>query len=303
MREFKNPEQIDRALSKIADDHRSGASELARKTVRVFTLTRPASGLSVAGYARAVDRVFRRARKTRPTMAPVGAVVARLAFEFANTETGSSGDAYRALARCARDLEAELDGISDEVAQVFKSRFGRLRRPLTISYSSGVIRVIGTLSRPRVTVCESRPGFEGRRTARLLRPGAGSVTLITESQMGEALDDCDGVIMGCDAIHPDGSVVNKMGSYLLALAARDKRRPVIVIGDTYKLCQAAVGSYESHPQSQVWRGAPDDIAVENIVFEAVPARLIDHIVLENGVSRSRGIRSLFARVRKRRAVF
>ena len=233
-------------------------------------------------------------------MSPVESVVARLAFEFANVEPESSEAAHRALVRLTRRLETELDNIGDQVARRFESRFGRLRRPLLISYSSSVTRAIRTLAKPRVTVCESRPAFEGRRTAGLLQANARSVTLVTESQIGPAIDDSDSVVMGCDAIHPDGSIVNKMGSYLLALAARDKRRPVIVGGDTYKLCRPMKDSYESHPAAQVWRGAPDRIVVRNVAFENVPGRLVDYIVLENGVFKSEGIRSVWARIRKKR---
>jgi translation initiation factor eIF-2B subunit delta len=300
MSEFKNSNRIDRALAKIADDRRSGASELARKAVAVVALAGPARGVSVARYARAVNRLFRRVRKTRPAMAPVASVIERLAFEFADIEPVSSESVYEELAGLTERLDAELDTIGDEVARRFKSRFGRLRRPLTISYSSSVARAISTLPKPRVTVCESRPAFEGRRTAGLLQPNAGSVTLVTESQIGAAMDDCDCVVMGCDAIYPDGSIVNKMGSYLLALAARDKRRPVIVVGDTYKLCRPAKGPYESHPPMQVWRGAPRPIVVRNVAFESVPGRLVDYIVLENGVFRSRRVRSVWARVREQR---
>jgi translation initiation factor eIF-2B subunit delta len=300
MREFEQPDRIDRALTKIADDRRSGASELAGKAVGAFAFTGPAAGVSVARYVRAINSLFKRAKKTRPAMAPVESVVARLAFEFAKVEAQSSEAAHVALVALTRRLKAELDNTGDRVARRFESRFGGVRRPLTISYSSSVTRAIRALSKPRVTVCESRPAFEGRRMARLLRANAGSVTLITESQIGPALDECDSVVMGCDAVYPDGSIVNKMGSYLLALTARDKRRPVIVVGDTYKLCRPIRGSFECHPAGQVWRGAPDGIMVRNVAFENVPGHLVDHIVLENGVFRSQGIRSVWERVRKKR---
>jgi translation initiation factor 2B subunit (eIF-2B alpha/beta/delta family) len=300
MREFKHSDRIDRELTRIADDRRSGASELAGKAVGLFALTDPAGDVSATRYVRAIDRLFKRVQKTRPAMAPVESVVARLAFEFAQVEAQSAEAAHEALVWLTRRLEAELANIGDRVARRFESRFGRLRRPLLISYSSSVTRAVRALLKPRVTVCESRPAFEGRRTARLLRANVGSVTLVTESQIGPALDDCDSVVMGCDAIHPDGSIVNKMGSYLLALAARDKHRPVIVVGDTYKLCRSIKGPFESHPAAQVWRGGPDRIVVRNVAFENVPGHLVDYVVLESGVYRSRGVRSVWERVRKKR---
>jgi translation initiation factor 2B subunit (eIF-2B alpha/beta/delta family) len=301
MREFRNPNRIDRAVTRISGDRRSGASELARKAVRIFMLAAPASDVSTARYVGAVDRLFDKVRRARPAMAPVGSVVGRLAFEFARVEgRQSTGAAYAALVRSARDLETELDGIGTEVAHQFRERFENLRRLLTISYSSRVVCAIAALRKPHVTVCESRPAFEGRRTARLLQARSGSVTLVTESQIGAALDECDGVVIGCDAIHPDGSIVNKTGSYLLGLAARDRGRPVIVVGDTYKLRLPIEVPYESHPAGQVWRGAPSGIAVRNVVFEVVPARLVDHIALESGVFEAARMRSVWEQVRRTR---
>ena len=63
---------------------------------------------------------------------------------------------------------------------------------MVISYSSRVLNALGAKGRGgrRVTVCESRPALEGRRTARLLVGRVGSVTLITESQAGAAMKDC-----------------------------------------------------------------------------------------------------------------
>jgi len=65
----------------------------------VFGLAAPLSGVSATGYAREVERLFRRVRKTRPAMATLDAVAARLAYEFGKVEPASSTAAYEALAR------------------------------------------------------------------------------------------------------------------------------------------------------------------------------------------------------------
>ena len=304
MQGFKNPQTIERALAGIASDRRGGASELAAKALRVFAVARPHDSLSAARYRRAVNRLAKRFKTVRPSMSPIRSVVERLMFDFGDDvlELESAASAYAALRGMSEGIALEIAAARQRAAEQFIARFARLKRPMVISYSSGVLTAIGSLRRPLVTVCESRPLMEGRRTAAVLERGARAVTVITESQIGVVMPDCDGVILGCDSIHPDGSIVNKSGSYLLALAARDHRRPVIVIGDTYKICGRKRQHTESQADSQVWRGRPDKIRVRNEVFEKVPARLIDYVVLENGVFKSGRIRSVWETARKNRAM-
>jgi len=303
MQGFKNPQTIERALTGIASDRRHGASELAVKALRVFVLARPDDDLSVARYMRSVKRLAKRFKTVRPTMAPIQSAVERLVFDFAEAplELETAASAYAKLREVSDGIAFGIADARQRTAKHFIGRFARLKRPMVISYSSGVLTAIDSLRKPQVTVCESRPLMEGRRTAMLLKGKARSVTIITESQVGVAMTDCDGVILGCDSIQPDGSIVNKSGSYLLALAARDHRRPVVVIGDTYKLCDGKRRHSETQAESQVWRGRPVGIHVRNEVFESVPARLVDYVVLENGIFKSERIRSVWAKARKNRA--
>jgi translation initiation factor 2B subunit (eIF-2B alpha/beta/delta family) len=41
--------------------------------------------------------------------------------------------------------------------------------------------------------------------------------------------DIDMVIMGCDAIKPDGSIYNKIGSFSIALSAYHSKIPVYIV--------------------------------------------------------------------------
>ena len=135
--------------------------------------------------------------------------------------------------------------------------------------------------------------MEGRRTATLLDELDARVTLITDAQIGLVMPDCDSVVLGCDAILFDGSVINKSGSFPLCVVAREWNHPVIVVGDTFKIGEHPKKPLESQPASQVWRGAPPGVAVRNTVFEVVPARLIDSVVLENGVFEPDQVRSVW----------
>jgi translation initiation factor 2B subunit (eIF-2B alpha/beta/delta family) len=297
MRSLRHPERIERALAKIARNRRSGASELAADAVRVFALVRPVQGASVSGFVRDVSRLGKRVVGSRPTLAPIASAVERLLAEFTRDAAKSATveAAHAALRRAGQHQHQELEAVGRKVTRHFIERFGRLRRPMLISYSARVTGAIGALRSPRVMVCESRPSCEGRRTARLLRPLAARVTVITESQAGRAMEECDSVVLGCDAIHADGSIVNKAGSYLLALAACDRGRPVIVLGDTYKMTRRVRIAGERHAATEVWPKAPRGIVLRNDAFERVPGRLVDYIVLESGVFKAKAIKRAWSK--------
>jgi translation initiation factor eIF-2B subunit delta len=297
-------DRIERLVEAIASDRKRGAAELAVRALRVFRHAKPARGISAAAYRRAVLRLGQRLARTRINMAPISGVMSVLIHDFleATKESERSGIAYQALTGIVARIARDVEDAKEKAAGYYVSTFSRVQRPLVISYSSQVIRALTAAPRNtlRVTVCESRPAFEGRRTARLLLRVARSVTLITESQIMLAMERCDGAVLGCDAIYEDGSVLNKSGSHLIALAAKNNERPVIVMGDGYKLAERREHSLESHPDEEVWRRAARGVRIENVVFEDVPGRLMDFYVLESGVHRIRELKALWRSWRKYR---
>jgi translation initiation factor 2B subunit (eIF-2B alpha/beta/delta family) len=292
---FKNEKHLRELLRGIVVDKESGAHELAVSALRALSVAGPVAGASPVAYRRAVLELCRRLSRLRPAMVPIGGVASRFAREFA-VRTANAKDAAKAgteLRLIARTLEKDLGTLHARIKRNFFSRFPAIRKPMVLSYSSALLAVLGARkNRFDVVVCESRPLCEGRKLAGRLRGRARSIALITEAMMVSVMEECDCAMMGCDAILPDGSVINKMGSHLLALAARSSKRPVIVLGDTYKMGPGFIDPGESHRRSEVWKGAPSDIEVRNLYFERVPASLIDFIVTERGVHRTGGIRAL-----------
>lgn len=303
MNAWTDPERIEAALDRIGRNRRSGASELALAAVRVLARARPKTGISPTSYVKDVHRLARRLSGLRRTMISIESAVARLLYVFEVDFAGereTASELWGALKRAAKTVEVELEAVAGEVESQFHKRFSGLRSPIVISYSSRVLRAVRTLDDAHVIVCESRPQMEGRRTATQLRASGVPVTVITDAQMGVAMPECDGVLLGCDGIFLDGSVVNKSGSYPLALVARAAKRPVIVVGDRFKIGDAATVPLESQPTTQVWTGAPRGVGLRNTAFEIVPAHLIDFIVFESGVLEPGRIQSAWEKIRATR---
>jgi translation initiation factor 2B subunit (eIF-2B alpha/beta/delta family) len=77
--------------------------------------------------------------------------------------------------------------------------------------------------------------------ARRLAAAGINVTLITDAQAGVFVEQADVVLLGADAVTPDG-VVNKVGSRLLALAAKAAGVPVVAVTECLKISPGPVSA-------------------------------------------------------------
>jgi ribose 1,5-bisphosphate isomerase len=138
----------------------------------------------------------------------------------------------------------------------------------------------------RVYVTESRPRNEGRTTAQTLAAAGLAVTLLTDAEAGLFIPECAAVVVGADSILADGAVVNKSGTYLLALAAhanRPRRVPFLALAETLKFAPFKQPHLEEMDLAEVV--SPSElpgVSVRNIYFDRTPASLVSAIITELG---------------------
>lgn len=133
---------------------------------------------------------------------------------------------------------------------------------------------------------ETRPLFQGRKTARELSKAKIKVTMFVDSAMGVALSKEQGtkkvnkVFLGADAITKKG-IINKIGSETVAKLAKAEKIPVYIIADSWKYSPKKL-KLEERDFHEVWKKLPkkSKIKIENPAFEFVPKRLIKEIVTE-----------------------
>ena len=110
---------------------------------------------------------------------------------------------------------------------------------LTLSRSGTVLdALLGAEPRPRsIAVAESRPGGEGVVVAEHLARVGLPVTLLPDAATGALLEarTFDLVLIGADSLLPSGAVVNKVGSFVTALAAGRTGVPCYAVSATDKL--------------------------------------------------------------------
>ena len=161
----------------------------------------------------------------------------------------------------------------------------------------GVIRAaIESGKQLHVYADETRPFLQGARlTAWELMKDNIPVTLIADNMAGAmmAQGKIQAVIVGADRIAANGDTANKIGTYSVAILAREHGIPMYIAApfSTVDL-ETPDGSgipIEQRPATEVTHVAgkqiaPTGVRVENPAFDVTPARYIQAIITERGVA-------------------
>lgn len=146
----------------------------------------------------------------------------------------------------------------------------------------------------KVYADETRPILQGSRlTAHELQQFGVDVTVICDNMAGYLMQQkkIDAVIVGCDRIAANGDVINKIGTYSLAVLAKHHGIPFYVVGAFEDVdFTTANGSdipIEERPAEEVTEGfgkrtAPYGVKVYNPAFDATPWELVTALVLDTG---------------------
>ncbi|HKA10837.1 MAG TPA: S-methyl-5-thioribose-1-phosphate isomerase [Candidatus Dormibacteraeota bacterium] len=163
----------------------------------------------------------------------------------------------------------------------------------TVDYGTGlgVIRAAHEAGkRPFVYVMETRPRAQGARlTTWELRKLGIPHRLLADSAVGLLIQRgmADAGISGADRVCANGDVVNKVGTYPLALLCREHGVPFYVAAPTSTIDPAtpdgASVRIEERPAAEVTTFAPPETDAWNPAFDVTPARLVTALITEHGV--------------------
>lgn len=186
--------------------------------------------------------------------------------------------------------------------------YGTATAPIFVAASQG--------KRIHVYVDETRPVLQGSRLTswELLRAGI-PMTLIPDSAAGALMrmGEIDMVIVGTDRTVRNGDVANKIGTYTLAVLAKENKIPFYVAaplssidltlssGEDIPIEERAPeevthirGRIVSKNASEIGlvQIAPDGVKVRNLAFDVTPARYITGIITEKGIFKPSEIKDL-----------
>jgi methylthioribose-1-phosphate isomerase len=302
-------------------DHRQVAAAIKDMAIRGAPAIGVAAALGIAlGVRNTVaegaalraefDDICRDLASTRPTAVNLFWAIERMRRRF-EAEQGRGTEALRqallgeALALQAEDLEA-CRRMGDIGAELIPPRARLLTHCnagalATAGYGTalGVIRSAARQGKvANVFADETRPYLQGARlTAWELAQDGIATTLIADSMAGHlmATGEVDVVVVGADRIAANGDVANKIGTYTVAVLARENGLPFYVAapvstidlrtpsGDAIPIEERAAEEITHHGGRRM---APEGVAVRNPAFDVTPHRYVTAIVTERGIARA-----------------
>jgi len=265
--------------------------------------------------------------KTRPTAVDLFWAIERMKRRFAGLTTHASGLAKikEEMVREALQVHLEKKATDEAIGRFGAELMPREGQVMTqcnagalatggIGTALGVIRVaVDQGHKLHVLVPETRPYLQGARlTAWELHRGGIPLTLITDNMVGHFLKTkkVGAIVTGADRIAANGDTANKIGTYQIAVLAKENNVPFYIAAPISTL-DLSIPSGDHIPieersstevtQIQGIRIAPD-VPAAHPAFDVTPARYIAAIITERGVVRAPYTQSLAVLVSPESAV-
>lgn len=279
-------------MTDFADDRTSGSSAVALAFLEALERWTAIDRSSSAPALRAaLLEWLRAAQASQPSMALVHQLAAR-ALEVADAGVAREDSVPELRDHLVRSCAAERDDLAAAHAAAARTAAALLTQRdawiATISDSGLVLEALRQTHvagrKPHVLVAESRPLGEGRVLAAGLAAAGIPVWLTVDAALPMLVSQAAMVWLGADAVTERG-VVNKVGSYALALAAREHGVPVYALAIRRKFLPAATAALriEEMPPEEVWDEPPEGVRPRNVYFEVVPLELLRGVVVEDTV--------------------
>ncbi len=275
-RRSEGSSEAERVFEAVKDDREHGAEELGIWTLEgLKAAADEAAGKGPEERVRRVAAACRRALDLRPSMATVRSA------------------ALEAFAACreAEDVPAALQRLLDEreramlaAPQAAAAELTPEVRVVTLSRSFSVLAALWEASGKvrRLVVAESRPAKEGRAAAETAASFGIETELMTDAAAAGAVREADLVLLGADSLLPDGSAVNKTGSFSLCCAARCSGARTLVVATRSKVLPKGQ-SPRMEEMSPEELGEPiEGVRTRNVYFERIPAELVGATVTASG---------------------
>jgi methylthioribose-1-phosphate isomerase len=265
---------------------------------------------SIADLAHEFEHICDVIGKTRPTAVNLFWAIRRIRDKFEQLRTKSLADIKHALIDEAKRMHAE-----DIAANQAMGRHGATLMPssggvlthcnagalATCGYGTalGVIRAaVGQGKKLHVYADETRPFLQGSRlTAWELMKDGIPTTVISDNMAGAIMRQgkIGAIVVGADRIAANGDVANKIGTYTVAVLAREHGIPFYVAApfstidlETFDGSKIPIEQRNAREMTHIAgrQMVPDGVEVENPAFDVTPSKYVAAIITERGIARA-----------------
>ena len=268
-------------------------------------------GTNIADLSEEFDYIADVMSETRPTAVNLFWAIDRMRRVFEANKDRSISEIKQVLIQESKDIHeediesqrliAQFGGelLADNSTVLTHCNAGALATGGVWGTALGVIR--GAVNQGKhiaVIADETRPYLQGARlTAWELMQDDIPVTLITDSMSGHLMKKgrVQAVVVGSDRIAANGDVANKIGTYMVAVLARQHNIPFYVAaplstvdmncptGEEIPIEERNIREVTHVQDIQL---APDNVLVNNYAFDVTPHEFVTAIITEKGVARA-----------------
>ncbi|MFW9945302.1 MAG: hypothetical protein ACFFDX_00580 [Candidatus Odinarchaeota archaeon] len=279
--------KILKEINKLKRDNKSGANEFIDKTLKIIISQLKYVEDQNEDITVPILELSRKIFSSRPSMAPL---INTIGFLIHDLEIINK----KSLLLKIHQLEKEREKLTSNLALNFLSFLKNFQKEplklMLLSYSSTITDLLNNYEKNNliIYILESRPLFEGYRVAELLSKSY-ETHLIIDAAMGKFIDRIDFVFIGVDSVLEDGSIINKIGTYPLAVLTKSINAQVYAICDSFKYNLLSHYGYEvkieEKPIKEVYNKKKKQklLKVHNYYFDITPPQYIDGVISDLGI--------------------
>lgn len=290
----KTPEsRVEEIVERIKTLKIQGANDVAEAGVRCLDITaRESRATNRKDFISELRKTAEMVAGTRPTEPCLQNSIKIIMDRLEKYELRKMENIRKyAISTCRNQLDL-LKTVVEKIAGIGVGQIQNDDVILTHCHSEHVVAILKEAKAKRkqfsVIVTETRPLKQGLMTAKELLEANIDVTFVVDSAVASLMKKVTKVLLGCDAILADGSVVSKIGTYTIALIANRFQTPVFVAGEILKFDPRTI---QGIPEPMEQR-SPEEIIdpaelrgakILNPAFDITPAELVTALITEKGI--------------------
>jgi translation initiation factor 2B subunit (eIF-2B alpha/beta/delta family) len=292
---MSSQKRVQAIIDAIGRDNTSGAAELTAKAARALRAVARATA-EVTEFVELFHRTVFRLIEAQSSMAPILNLVNRVSLRIEGLDR--MAEIKTVMERELKHIVAAQRKSSRQLAENFYALIKGGGPVATYSYSSTVVTVLRYAKRRgkvfQVLCSESRPVCEGVATAKRLARAGIKTTLVTEAALSDLIKEANLLVTGADAVTAHG-VVNKVGTYALAVVAKENKVPFYCLCAEDKFLAPGLSRLfriVEKDAKEVARLKHKNLVIRNYYFDCTPFKYITGVVTERQVLKGSAVRSV-----------
>ncbi|KAJ8393983.1 hypothetical protein AAFF_G00055160 [Aldrovandia affinis] len=162
---------------------------------------------------------------------------------------------------------------------------------LTHSSSRVVLRVLEKAAAEKkrftVYVTESQPDSAGKKMAEALKNLNVPVTVVLDAAVGYIMEKVDLVIVGAEGVVESGGIINKIGTYQMAVCSKAHNKPFYVVAESFKFVRLYPLNQQDVPDRFKYKAdtlkTMENLNEEHPMIDYTPPSLITLLFTDLGV--------------------